>query len=78
MAWFECDHGTKYHIFGDGGGVREAETLDVPLLGRVPIDIATRERGDSGQPVALLPAHENKVAAAFHEIAAKLSASVRR
>jgi ATP-binding protein involved in chromosome partitioning len=65
-----------YHLFGEGGGVREAETLNVPLLGRIPIDIATRERGDSGQPVALLSAAENKVAAAFHGIAAQIAATL--
>jgi ATP-binding protein involved in chromosome partitioning len=69
MAWFECDAGKKYYLFGDGGGVREAEILNVPLLGRIPIDIATRERGDSGQPIALLPPDQNKVSAAFHEVA---------
>jgi ATP-binding protein involved in chromosome partitioning len=76
MAWFECDAGKIYHLFGEGGGVREAETLNVPLLGRIPIDIATRERGDSGQPVALLSAAENKVAAAFHGIAAQIAATL--
>jgi ATP-binding protein involved in chromosome partitioning len=70
MAWFECDAGKIYHLFGEGGGVREAQALNVPLLGRIPIDIATRERGDSGQPVALLPADQHKVSAAFHGVAA--------
>lgn len=72
MAWFECDAGKKYFLFGEGGGVREAEHLNVPLLGRIPIDPVTRERGDSGTPVALLSAAENKVAAAFHEVAASI------
>jgi ATP-binding protein involved in chromosome partitioning len=72
MAWFECDAGKRYHIFGDGGGVREAQTINVPLLGQIPINIATRERGDSGAPVALLSPAENKVSAAFHELAAKI------
>jgi ATP-binding protein involved in chromosome partitioning len=31
MAWFECAHGEKYFIFGDGGGAREAERLGVPF-----------------------------------------------
>jgi ATP-binding protein involved in chromosome partitioning len=73
MAWFECDAGKRYYLFGEGGGVREAQTLNVPLLGRIPIDIATREGGDSGQPVALRGAAENKVAGAFHEIAAQIA-----
>lgn len=76
MAWFECDAGKRYHLFGEAGGVREAETLGVPLLGRIPIDIATREAGDSGSPVALLASSQNKVSAAFHDLAAKTRAAV--
>src|SRR5213595_3877985 len=41
----------RYDIFGTGGGEREAKRLRVPLLGQVPIDIATRESGDRGQPI---------------------------
>src|SRR5437762_2355889 len=41
----------RYDIFGSGGGEREAKRLGVPLLGQVPIDIATREAGDRGQPI---------------------------
>ncbi len=69
MAWFECDAGKRYHLFGEGGGVREAEELRVPLLGRIPIDVPTREGGDSGHPVALLDPALNKVSAAFREVA---------
>jgi ATP-binding protein involved in chromosome partitioning len=76
MAWFECDAGKKYHIFGEGGGVREAEELRLPLLGRIPIDIATRERGDAGAPVALLDASANKVSAAFHELAGRIKTMI--
>lgn len=76
MAWFECDAGKRYFLFGEGGGVREAETLGVPLLGRIPIDVPTREGGDSGKPVALLAPSENKVSAAFHQAAAALRAAV--
>jgi ATP-binding protein involved in chromosome partitioning len=76
MSWFECDAGKRYHLFGDGGGAREAELMSVPLFGQIPIDVATRERGDSGQPIALLPAAESKVAAAFHRTAATVRASL--
>jgi ATP-binding protein involved in chromosome partitioning len=69
MAWFECDAGKRYYLFGEGGGMREAQSLNVPLLGRIPIDITTRERGDSGQPVALLPPDQHKLSAAFHGVA---------
>lgn len=43
---------TRYDIFGSGGGKREAKRLRVPLLGQIPIDIATREAGDRGMPIA--------------------------
>lgn len=72
MAWFEGDDGKKYPIFGKDGGVKEAEHLNVPLLGQIPISIETRERGDSGAPIALVSPKENKVSAAFFEVAAHL------
>jgi ATP-binding protein involved in chromosome partitioning len=43
--------GKRYDIFGSGGGEREARRLRVPLLGQIPIDIATREAGDRGIPI---------------------------
>lgn len=72
MAWFECDAGKKYYLFGKEGGVREAEAMNVPLLGQIPINMETRERGDSGAPIALVAPKQNTVSAAFHEIAAKI------
>jgi len=76
MAWFECDHGQRYYLFGEGGGVREAASLNVPLLAQIPIDPQTRERGDAGTPVALIPAAEHPVSAAFGKIAAALKEKV--
>ncbi len=76
MAWFEGDDGKRYFIFGKDGGVREAEEMRVPLLGQIPIDIETRERGDHGSPIALVSPAENKVSAAFHELAAQVVAKV--
>ncbi len=72
MAWFECDHGVKYPIFGTGGGATEATRLGVPLLGQIPLDIATRERADQGQPIATLDPAENSISAAFADLAGKL------
>ena len=72
MAWFEGDDGKHYPIFGKDGGVKEAAHLNIPLLGQIPIDIETRERGDRGAPVALVPPADNKISAAFHAIAAEI------
>jgi ATP-binding protein involved in chromosome partitioning len=52
MSYFVSpSDGKRYDIFGSGGGEREARRLRVPLLGQIPIDIATREAGDRGIPV---------------------------
>ena len=52
MSYFVSpDSGKRYDIFGTGGGEREAKRLRVPLLGQIPIDIATRESGDRGMPI---------------------------
>jgi len=72
MSWFECDAGTRYYLFGNGGGVREAELQNVALLGQIPLEVAARERGDSGSPIALLPPAASRVSAAFHLAAAGL------
>mgnify|MGYP000887870382 CR=1 FL=1 len=77
MAWFECDHGTKYPIFGEGGGKAEAERLGVPLLAQIPLDIETRARADRGEPVALLDPAANAISAAFARLAEGVMAAVR-
>jgi ATP-binding protein involved in chromosome partitioning len=52
MSYFVSpSDGKHYDIFGSGGGEREAKRLGVPLLGQIPIDIATREAGDRGIPI---------------------------
>ncbi len=49
MSFFLCpDNGKRYDIFGSGGARQKAESLDVPFLGEVPIQIPIRERGDAG------------------------------
>ncbi len=49
MSYFLCpDNGKRYDIFGSGGARRKAEEMEIPFLGEVPIQIAIRERGDSG------------------------------
>ncbi|HJV43779.1 Mrp/NBP35 family ATP-binding protein [Caulobacter sp.] len=54
MAFFaDPSTGAPIPIFGEGGGVAEAERLKVPLLGAVPIEIAVRVGGDEGVPVVI-------------------------
>ena len=74
MSYFVCpSDGLVYHIFGEGGGEREAQKLGVPLLGKVPLDMETRAAGDNGRPIAMEDAGKSRVAAAFSGIAAMLA-----
>ncbi len=71
MSSFLCpSDGIKYAIFGEGGGENEALRLGVPLLGKIPIEMDTREAGDAGIPVAL---GTSETAKAFLSIAAELA-----
>ncbi len=71
MSWFVGDDGTRYEIFGSGGGEELANELGVPLLGRIPLVPALREGGDDGRPiVAVDPTSE--VAVAFSAIAERI------
>ena len=77
MSYFHCPSDNQiYHIFGEGGGEREAQKLGVPLLGKLPLDIRTRACGDEGTPVALEAPETNPVSAAFRDVAARLAASL--
>jgi ATP-binding protein involved in chromosome partitioning len=52
MSYFQCPHcGTRSDIFGHGGARHEAERLNVPFLGEVPLHMDIREKSDSGLPV---------------------------
>jgi ATP-binding protein involved in chromosome partitioning len=76
MSHFICGHcGERTEIFSYGGGERAAEKLGIPFLGRIPIDPAIRDGGDSGHPIVMAdPASPQ--AAAFREIARKIMTEV--
>ena len=77
MSYFHCPSDNQvYHIFGEGGGEREAARLGVPLLGKLPLDPQTRASADDGAPVALEDPQTNPVSAAFRTVAANLAASL--
>jgi len=53
MSWFTGDDGTRYELFGAGGGEQLASELGVPLLGQIPLVLALREGGDEGRPITV-------------------------
>jgi len=72
MSYFIApDTGKRYDIFGHGGAQREAERLDVPFLGGVPLEMETRELSDAGEPV-VASRPDSPQAKVYRDIAAKV------
>ncbi|MGA9006727.1 MAG: iron-sulfur cluster carrier protein ApbC [Xanthobacteraceae bacterium] len=77
MSTFICPHcGTRSDIFGHGGARHEAERLDVPFLGEVPLDIVIREKSDAGMPV-VATAPDSVHAQVYRDIAARVRDSLK-
>lgn len=76
MAWFTpAQHpDEKYFIFGQDGGRKLAEELDVPLLAQIPLVQDICESGDAGEPAVLQPA--SPVGMAFMSLAARVVTQV--
>lgn len=67
MSGFVCPNcGTETDIFRSGGGEDLSEELEIPFLGKVPIDSAIVESGEEGRPIVL--EKESKPAEAFENI----------
>jgi ATP-binding protein involved in chromosome partitioning len=53
MAGFTTPTGERFTIFGEGGGQLLADELDVPLLGKIPLQEELRVCADEGRPLVL-------------------------
>jgi ATP-binding protein involved in chromosome partitioning len=74
MAGYLCPHcGQVSDPFGHGGAEVTARELGLPFLGRVPLDIAIRQKSDAGEPPA---AGEGPQAQAFATIARAVLAAL--
>ncbi len=72
MSTYVCPNcGHEAHIFGEGGVRAEAEKLDLPFLGALPISLETRLAGDAGTPIA---AESGPMADAYAALAARFIA----
>jgi ATP-binding protein involved in chromosome partitioning len=76
MSWFVGDDGTRYELFGAGGGEELADQLGVPLLGQLPLVPALRAGGDDGRPITAVDP-ESEAARAFHEIARRIAVDMK-
>ena len=75
MSWFMGDDGTRYELFGSGGGEELATKLGVPLLGKVPLVPALREGGDDGRPIVIAEP-DDEASQAFRAIAEQLDTTL--
>jgi len=76
MSAFMCPHcDEEIEVFGSGGGERLAEEMELPLLGRVPLDPAVRLAGDEGAPT-VLSAPDSGAGRALQEVADRVAEMV--
>jgi ATP-binding protein involved in chromosome partitioning len=76
MSYFVApDTGTRYDIFGHGGGQTMAKEVGVDFLGEVPLEPAVRIGGDEGSPIVVSDP-ETPAAKAIRDIARKVAAAV--
>ncbi|HEX4825455.1 MAG TPA: Mrp/NBP35 family ATP-binding protein [Candidatus Polarisedimenticolaceae bacterium] len=76
MSYFACPHcGKRADVFGHGGGRREADRLNAPFLGEIPLDAAIREGGDRGKPI-VADSPDSPLAKAFLDVAERVEAAL--
>jgi ATP-binding protein involved in chromosome partitioning len=66
MSGFTTPGGERFTIFGEGGGQQLADELDVPLLGKVPLEERLRLGADEGRPLVLTDPDAPASQALFH------------
>ena len=73
MSVFINEAGTRYELFGSGGGAELAAMAGVDLLGQIPIEADVSLGGDVGQPAAL---GDSEAAKVFADIANQIVEAV--
>src|SRR5690606_14604146 len=70
MSSYICPNcGHAAHIFGHGGVPAEAQRLNIPFLGELPLALDVRVAGDAGAPIAT---GEGPLAEAYARLARRL------
>jgi len=74
MSYFICPHCSNItYIFGQGGAKKLRETMNVEIIGQIPLYPAISTSGDEGIPIVLQEDNSNaKIAEAFSELASKV------
>ena len=74
MSMHICSNcGHEEQIFGTGGGDQLSEQYNIPLLGRLPLNVSIRENADAGKPSVIAG---DDVAESYIAIAKKIAAQL--
>ena len=74
MSYFMCPHcNERTEIFGHGGARSAADDLGLEFLGELPLDPATRQAADAGEPIVTAQP-ESPQAASFLDVAKQVAA----
>ena len=69
MSYFVCPScGDHAHIFGHGGAEAEAKKLNLPFLGKIPLEMEIRANADAGTPI-VVSQPSSPHSAVYHDIA---------
>ena len=72
MSGFVCPHcGKAIDLFGSGGGSRTATAMDIPFLGRIPLDAKMVNCADAGESY-MDKYPDSEVTQAFNQVVAKI------
>jgi Mrp family chromosome partitioning ATPase len=72
MSGFVCPHcGKAIDLFGSGGGSRTATAMDIPFLGRIPLDAKMVKCADAGESY-MDKYPDSEVTQAFNQVVAKI------
>ncbi|MDY6954812.1 MAG: P-loop NTPase, partial [Thermodesulfobacteriota bacterium] len=72
MSGFLCPHcGKAIDVFGTGGGLRTAKAMDIPFLGRIPLDARMVRCADAGESY-MEKYPDSETTKAFDEIVATI------
>src|SRR3954464_1896319 len=66
MSGFTTPDGQRFPIFGEGGGQRLADELEVPLLAQVPLTMPLRAQADAGVPLVAVDPDDPAAQAVRH------------
>jgi ATP-binding protein involved in chromosome partitioning len=75
MSGFTTPSGERLTIFGEGGGQLLADELDVPLLGKIPLQEELRAGADEGRPLVLDDPDAPAAQAIFHAASGVIAAT---